>query len=45
MGSVEALQGWMDKGMRMLMYNSDLGFLMESSAAGLARLRDAGARA
>ena len=39
MGSVEALQGWMAKGMRMLMYGSDLGFLMESSKTGLSRLR------
>ena len=39
MGSVEALKAWMAKGMRLLMYNSDLGFLMDSSAAGLAQLR------
>lgn len=42
MGSVEALRHWMDKGMRMIMYSSDLGFLMESSAAGLAQLRSNG---
>ena len=41
MGSVESLQTWMAKGMRMLMYSSDLGFLMESSETGLTRLRAA----
>ncbi len=39
MGDVETLLSWREKGMRMIMYSSDLGFLMESSAAGLARLR------
>ena len=39
MGDVGALQGWVDRGMRMLMYSSDLGFLMESAEAGLAQLR------
>ena len=38
-GTVEPLEGWMAKGMRMLMYGSDLAFLMESSRAGLHRLR------
>jgi 2-keto-3-deoxy-L-rhamnonate aldolase RhmA len=41
MGGVEPLKGWMAKGMRMIMYSSDLGFLMESSAIGLGQLRDA----
>jgi len=40
-GDVEALRGWKAKGMRMLMYGSDLQFLMESSASGLSRLREA----
>jgi 2-keto-3-deoxy-L-rhamnonate aldolase RhmA len=40
MGSVERLQGWMAKGMRMIMYSSDLGFLVEAGAAGLSRLRE-----
>jgi 2-dehydro-3-deoxyglucarate aldolase/4-hydroxy-2-oxoheptanedioate aldolase len=39
MGSVEKLQGWMAKGMRLIMYWSDLGFLLEAGAAGLAQLR------
>ena len=38
-GSVEMLQSWMAKGMRMLMYGSDLSFLMEAGEAGLGRLR------
>jgi 2-keto-3-deoxy-L-rhamnonate aldolase RhmA len=41
MGSVEPLQGWMAKGMRMIMYSSDLGFLMDAGAAGLGQLRAA----
>ncbi|MAF54346.1 MAG: aldolase/citrate lyase family protein [SAR202 cluster bacterium] len=39
MGSVEALVNWQKQGMRMLMYNSDLGFVMEAGEAGLAILR------
>ena len=39
MGSVEALAGWHEKGMRMLMLNSDLGFMMESGDVGLKTLR------
>jgi len=39
MGSVEPLRGWMAKGMRMIMYSSDLGFLLEAGAAGVAGLR------
>ena len=39
MGSVELLLRWHHKGMRMLMYDSDLGFLMASSAAGVGELR------
>ncbi len=38
-GSVEHLQGWLRKGMGMVMYSSDLGFLMDASTAGLERLR------
>jgi len=41
MGSVAALRRWMAKGMRMVMYSSDLGFLMEAGAAGVAGLRPA----
>ncbi|MDP7619991.1 MAG: aldolase/citrate lyase family protein [Dehalococcoidia bacterium] len=39
LGSVESLETWAAKGMRMLMYGSDLQFLMESSTEGLNRLR------
>jgi hypothetical protein len=39
MGSVEALAGWHEKGMRMLMFNSDLGFMIESGEVGLKTLR------
>jgi 2-dehydro-3-deoxyglucarate aldolase/4-hydroxy-2-oxoheptanedioate aldolase len=40
MGSVEALQAWLGKGMGMVMYSSDLGFLMgDPSRGGLERLR------
>jgi 2-keto-3-deoxy-L-rhamnonate aldolase RhmA len=41
MGGIEPLKGWMEKGMRMIMYSSDLGFLMEGGAAGLGQLRAA----
>jgi 2-keto-3-deoxy-L-rhamnonate aldolase RhmA len=41
MGSVEPLARWMEKGMRMIMYSSDLGFIMEAGAAGLGQLREA----
>ena len=40
MGSVERLQEWLQKGMGMAMYSSDLGFLMgDPSKGGLERLR------
>ena len=39
LGSVESLETWASKGMRMLMYGSDLQFLMESSQQGLNWLR------
>jgi 2-dehydro-3-deoxyglucarate aldolase/4-hydroxy-2-oxoheptanedioate aldolase len=40
MGSVEALQAWLRKGMSMAMYSSDLGFLLgDPSKGGLDRLR------
>ena len=43
MGSVEPLQNWLRKGMGMVMYSSDLGFLMgDSSKGGLERLRTGG---
>jgi len=40
MGSVERLRGWMARGMRLIMYSSDLGFIMEAGAAGLGQLRE-----
>ncbi len=39
LGSVDYLETWAAKGMRMLMYGSDLQFLMEASEEGLTRLR------
>ena len=40
MGNVERLQDWLRKGMSMVMYSSDLGFLMgDPSKGGLERLR------
>jgi 2-keto-3-deoxy-L-rhamnonate aldolase RhmA len=40
MANVEALQAWLARGMGMVMYSSDLGFLMgDSSKGGLERLR------
>ena len=39
MGSVGPLRDWLAKGMRMIMYSSDLGFLMDAAAAGLEELR------
>lgn len=40
--SVQPLKRWMEKGMRMVLYGSDLSFVMESSAAGLKSLRATG---
>jgi 2-dehydro-3-deoxyglucarate aldolase/4-hydroxy-2-oxoheptanedioate aldolase len=43
MGNVEQLQDWLRKGMGMVMYSSDLGFLMgDPSKGGLERLRAGG---
>jgi 2-keto-3-deoxy-L-rhamnonate aldolase RhmA len=40
MGNVERLQDWLRKGMSMVMYSSDLGFLTgDPSKGGLERLR------
>lgn len=39
MGSIEKLKGWMAKGMRLIMFNSELGFILEAGAAGLGELR------
>jgi len=39
MGSIELLLRWHQKGMRMIMYDSDLGFLMAASASGVSELR------
>ena len=38
-GSVEYLEEWLHKGMGIVMYSSDLGFLMDASKAGVDRLR------
>ncbi len=39
MGGAEPLIGWLGKGMRMVMYSSDLGFIMEASEKGLNQIR------
>lgn len=39
MGSIELLQGWLAKGMNMVMYASDLDFLMSTSKTGVDALR------
>ena len=39
MGSIEHLQGWLAKGMNMVMYASDLDFLMSTSKIGVDALR------
>ena len=39
LGNVESLETWAAKGMRLLMFGSDLQFLMEASEQGLTRLR------
>jgi 2-dehydro-3-deoxyglucarate aldolase/4-hydroxy-2-oxoheptanedioate aldolase len=39
MGNIELLLRWHEKGMRMIMYDSDLGFLMAASASGVSELR------
>ncbi len=39
MGSIELLQGWLAKGMNMVMYASDLDFLMSTSKIGVDALR------
>jgi len=41
MGNIDALKQWMAKGMRMIMYSSDLGFIMDAGSAGLNQLRKA----
>jgi len=41
MGNLEALKKWMARGMRMIMYSSDLGFIMDAGSMGLAQLRGA----
>ncbi|HZQ08588.1 MAG TPA: aldolase/citrate lyase family protein [Anaerolineae bacterium] len=37
--SIEGLRAWMNKGMRMIMYGSDVSFLANASRAGLQQLR------
>ena len=39
MGNLEKLNGGKQKGMQVIMYNSDLGFLLEGAEKGLAALR------
>ena len=39
MGSVDKLSEWRSRGMQMMMYNSDLGFLIEGAESGLAQLK------
>ncbi len=39
MGNLEILNGWKQKGMQVIMYNSDLGFLLEGAEKGLEALR------
>lgn len=42
MGDIEKLSEWRSRGMRLIMYNSDLGFLMEGAESGLAKLKNGG---
>ena len=39
MDNIDRLLEWRDKGMQMLMYNSDLGFLIEGAKSGLTALK------
>ncbi len=39
MGNIDALKLWMTKGMRMIMYSSDLGFIVDAGSQGLNQLR------
>ena len=39
MGNIEALKKWRAKGMQMIMYNSDLGFLIEGATENLETLK------
>jgi hypothetical protein len=41
MGNIEALKQWMKKGMRLIMYSSDLGFIIDAGSEGLGQLRHA----
>lgn len=43
-GNLEALELWMTKGMRIIAYNTDLGYLKLASSQGLAKLRQAADR-
>ncbi len=40
-GSVEQLKGWMDKGMRFIMWSGDIGMILESSRSALKSLKSA----
>ena len=39
MGNLDRLKEWREKGMRMIMYNSDLGFLFEGAESGVQTLK------
>ena len=39
MGNIEALKEWRAKGMQMIMYNSDLGFLLDGATDNLQILK------
>ena len=39
MGNLEKLTEWKEKGMQVIMYNSDLGFLLEGAEAGIKALK------
>ena len=39
MGNIEALKKWRSKGMQMIMYNSDLGFLIDGATENLETLK------
>jgi hypothetical protein len=38
--NLEKLKEWMEKGMHIIAYNTDLGFLKSSASAGLSDLRE-----
>jgi hypothetical protein len=40
MGNIEKLTEWKEKGMQVIMYNSDLGFLIEGAEKGIKALKN-----